>query len=35
VWPVGQAGLQTRLDTFTGTSVEYRNPRAPRRVTPT
>jgi RimJ/RimL family protein N-acetyltransferase len=34
-WPVVQAGLQKRLDTFTGTSVEYRNPRAPRRVTPT
>jgi len=34
-WPVVQAGLQKRLETFAGTSVGYTNPRAPRRrVTP-
>ena len=34
-WPVVQAGLHKRLDGFGGSSVEYRDPRAPRRrVTP-
>jgi RimJ/RimL family protein N-acetyltransferase len=34
-WPVVQAGLQKRLDSFDGAPVEYRDPRTPRRrVTP-
>jgi RimJ/RimL family protein N-acetyltransferase len=34
-WPVVQAGLQKRLDSYDGAPVEYRDPRTPhRRVTP-
>ena len=33
-WPVVQAGLQKRLDAFTGSVVEYSDARAPRRRVP-